>query len=210
MQYKLLGLFGLVGCINGGGGGTNFTDEVAVGLDSGEPAGDVALIQQVDWDCEDQSWHYEARSDGYVSTMRLQVVQTGRWDGSPQGDAEDVWRESHRFFVIDEDPGGAWALYGGDLTTNTNQSQVANSNGQTFYRCGVHSPDNVAFAFQVLDAEERVFDCAIWGNMSEAWFKDRVGLSECLCFESEEDGACGARPTGGDTGEAPTDTAEGN
>lgn len=199
MKYASLTLLVLAAACNGGGGPIEGDIPIPEGLNGAEPTGDVALIQQIDWSCTPEQWVYTAETDGLAATLRLQIIDTSAWDGSselpPRDPEEGVWRESTTFFLTGEDP---W-LWEKTLTYNDVPSQVANSTSETLFLCGRDNPDNLAYSFQVLDAEEKVFDCALWGHLSEAWFVDNWGLNECLCFEPEEDGACGDHSTVGGT-----------
>ncbi|TNE92116.1 MAG: hypothetical protein EP330_02890 [Deltaproteobacteria bacterium] len=203
MKYASFALLLLaVGC--NGSGPSEGREEIPfpVGLGSDAPEGEVSLIQVIDWYCDQETWRFEAQTDGLANILRLQVIDTGAWDGvtpdPPRSSTIEggVWRESTTFFLFQEDP---W-LWEKTLVYNDNESQVANSSDSTLFQCGRRNDDNLAFSFQVLDATERVYDCALWGHMSEAWFVDNWGLNECLCFEPEENGGCGDHSAGGDSG----------
>lgn len=191
MNYTSLGLLLLITGCSGSTGSGSF-DEIPLpeGLGGAEPTGEVSFIQEIDWNCDADGWDYTALTDGGANVLRLQIVKTGDWDGTeeaPPRDAEEgVWRESFTFFSTGE---GTWSK---SLLYNDNAAQVANSSSETNFLCGRDTAANVAYSFQVLDSNELVYDCALWGHNSEAWFSDNWGLAdECLCFEPEEEGACG-------------------
>jgi len=192
MKYLSLPLLLLTVACTGTSGEGREEIPLPEGLNGESPTGEVSLIQVIDWFCDADSWRFEAQTDGLANILRLQIIDTGAWDGveanPPRSSTGDgVWRESHTFFLFQENP---W-LWEKNLSYNDNESQVANSSSETMFDCGRQTPENVAFSFQVLDATERVYDCALWGHLSEAWFVDNWGLDECVCFEPEEDGACG-------------------
>lgn len=155
------------------------------------PVGDVALIQSIDWACDQTSWSYTAFTDGLSYRVQVDVVHSGVWDGSAEPSTDDVWRESHQIFNLAEADDRGWYEYGTnpDLSVVVDTTQV-NEGSSTWFECGRHNPDSVAFSIQVRDANDNVFDCAMWGHQSSAWFEGELGM-DCLCFESEEEGACG-------------------
>ena len=182
MKYALIPLALLTfGC--SGGGGNNGSDTAFVG--------DVALIQSIDWSCDQTSWTYTAFTDGLSYRVQVDVVSTQDWDGSAEPSTDDVWRESHQIFNLAEADDRGWCEYGSNpaLSWVTDTTQVVEGSS-TFFQCGLNNPDTLAFSVQVRDANDSVFDCAIWVHKSQAWFEGEQGM-DCLCFEAEADGACG-------------------
>jgi hypothetical protein len=157
--------------------------------DSDGPVGDVSEIQTVDWTCNQTSWTYTTLTDGLAYKVQVQVFDSDAWDGSAEPAEEDAWRETHQFFNTDVAADESWFEYKGTVTKVENTSQVVEGQS-TVFECGRQGADNLAFSMQVRDANDNVFDCALWGHRSAEWFNDTLGM-DCLCFESEEDGACG-------------------
>lgn len=194
MKYASIALLLLATACSGSGPSEGREQiPIPVGLGGDAPEGEVSLIQVIDWFCDQETWRFEAQTDGLANILRLQVIDTSAWDGSdpePPRSAtleNGVWTESTRFFLFQENP---W-LWEKTLYYNDNESQVATSTDQTLFQCGRMGTSRLAFSFQVLDATERVYDCALWGHLSEDWFVGNWGLDECLCFEPEEQGGCG-------------------
>lgn len=187
MKYASFGLALLAfGCNDEGSSSDDPTD-------SG-PVGDVALVQTIDWNCDQTSWTFTNRTDGLASKVVVQVFHSGAWDGidtSPS--VEDAWRETHQVFntaVADDE---SWFEYEAVLGKVADPSQVIEGQS-TWFECGRHGADELAFAVQVLDANDDVYDCAMWGHRSSDWYETIQG-EDCLCFEPELDGGCGDHST---------------
>ncbi|MCO4746954.1 MAG: hypothetical protein KC912_19305 [Proteobacteria bacterium] len=154
--------------------------------DTGDSWGDTASaayagpwqLSQLDWSCEPNSgtWTYYALTDGWASTITLDIVETG--DGSWTTDPSAVWDEYHVFdqnLAYAED--GSWDEWQVSLRSASSFANQVSSES-TLFQCGYHAADSLSWKATMYDDDNQTLDCGVWGHRPiEAY-----GTS-CYCFD---------------------------
>ncbi|TNE92119.1 MAG: hypothetical protein EP330_02905 [Deltaproteobacteria bacterium] len=139
--------------------------------DSGDTWGDTAVadfqgpwqIAEVQWQCEPGSntWTYYARTDGWATSMSLDIVETG--DGNWSENPSMVWDEYHDFddnLAYAED--GSWDEW--QIVLRGVSSMGSQVSGETtLFTCGYHSNDSLSWK-ATMYGDNSALDCAVWGH----------------------------------------------
>ncbi|MCO4746955.1 MAG: hypothetical protein KC912_19310 [Proteobacteria bacterium] len=156
------------------------------------PTGDTAAapydgpwqVAEVLWDCDATGYTYDVKTDGWAGDMTLDIFETGAWTGTNNA---DVWDEFHPMSNVEFAQDGSWDTWDLELTSVATTGEVT-SGTSTLFQCfqtdGTtprHDDASLTWKAEMLDDNDALMDCAIWGHEAEDYWETNQG-DDCYCF----------------------------